>query len=369
MDKTPTLADLARLADCSTATVSLALRNDPRVAAGRRVELQKLARDRGYTPNPALAALAARRWAGKADSRESVMAVLSVGLENSRLALGRNYHGEPDLVGAAGKRAKQLGYTVEYHRLHDHKTPETVKRILLARGISGLLLTGAHPTLALTAEFLAGFTSVMMGLTPFKRITHTVESDWAQGIKLAFSKLTGLGYRRIGVLLRPYSSSEKQEIILSRALLELNAQEQTLGPQPKVGLLGSDEARHPVEFRDWYAREKPDAIIASNGDVYRWLGTDSRGTAPAGPKPAFICLYNQGVATDPRMSCLRHNHGAEGSEAVELLDHLLRSRMVGLPRYPISIMVPPHWQEGDTTPPATSLRPPTWRKQKSRRTG
>jgi DNA-binding LacI/PurR family transcriptional regulator len=173
-----------------------------------------------------------------------------------------------------------------------------------------------------------------------------VESDWAEGIRLAFARLKERGYRRIGVVLRPYSLREKREIILSRALLEVDAMTREFGPQPRIELLGTEETQHESQFWSWLVEERPDAIVASNSNVYRWVEEKCAARA----RPAVLCLYNQGAGSDERVSCLHHSHLAEGKEAVDLLDHLLRYRLTGLPRYPTQIMVAPSWQEGKSTP-------------------
>ena len=51
-----TLADIAREAGVHVTTVSLALRNHPRLPESTRLRLQNLAKLRGYTPDPWLPA-------------------------------------------------------------------------------------------------------------------------------------------------------------------------------------------------------------------------------------------------------------------------------------------------------------------------
>jgi DNA-binding LacI/PurR family transcriptional regulator len=58
---TPTLQDIAEQADCSKNTVSLALRDSPRISETTRRTVQRIARRLGYVPNIAARTLSRRR--------------------------------------------------------------------------------------------------------------------------------------------------------------------------------------------------------------------------------------------------------------------------------------------------------------------
>ena len=57
----PSLRDIARQLNVSHVTVSMALRDHPRISAERRAEVQKVAEALGYRPDPMLASLVAYR--------------------------------------------------------------------------------------------------------------------------------------------------------------------------------------------------------------------------------------------------------------------------------------------------------------------
>ena len=61
MKRRVTLADVAKQAGVHTTTVSLALRNHPRLPEATRQRLRALAEKMGYTPDPAMQALVAYR--------------------------------------------------------------------------------------------------------------------------------------------------------------------------------------------------------------------------------------------------------------------------------------------------------------------
>ena len=69
-----TLRDVAREAGVSHVTVSRALRNDPTISLSRRSEIKQLSEKMGYRPDPALAALAAYRFANQTHKIQSALA-------------------------------------------------------------------------------------------------------------------------------------------------------------------------------------------------------------------------------------------------------------------------------------------------------
>ena len=54
MDARPTLQDIAKRAGVGKATVSLALRNDPKISAATRERVRAIAEELKYRPDPAL---------------------------------------------------------------------------------------------------------------------------------------------------------------------------------------------------------------------------------------------------------------------------------------------------------------------------
>ena len=68
LEKRTTMADIARKAGVHVTTVSLALRNHPRLPASTRERIQALAKELGYVPDPFLRALVTyrgtNRWSG-----------------------------------------------------------------------------------------------------------------------------------------------------------------------------------------------------------------------------------------------------------------------------------------------------------------
>jgi LacI family transcriptional regulator len=65
MPRSVAIRELARLAGCSVATVSLALRKSPRVAVATRLRVEDLAKEHGYRANPLVAKLMTEKRAAR----------------------------------------------------------------------------------------------------------------------------------------------------------------------------------------------------------------------------------------------------------------------------------------------------------------
>src|SRR4051812_40543341 len=77
-----TMEDIARRAGVSVATVSLSLRNEPRISATMRENIATIARELGYEPNPYVSALMRSRRNGRPVSDRPVLAFVC-GLERA----------------------------------------------------------------------------------------------------------------------------------------------------------------------------------------------------------------------------------------------------------------------------------------------
>ena len=125
-DRLPTLADVARHAGVSTATVSRCLNAPDRVQTATRDRIMQAVRDLGYSPNFGARALAAKRT----DTIGAIIptmdnSVFARGLQSFQTALVD--HGMTLLLASSAYRAD---------------LEETQIRTLVARGADGLLLIG-----------------------------------------------------------------------------------------------------------------------------------------------------------------------------------------------------------------------------------
>jgi len=205
MNETPppriSLRDIAKKLDLSHSTVSLALRNHPRITPEVREKIHLAAQEMGYHPDPMLSALAHYRK----NSKEAPVRSSIAWVNNWPNPEDLRRHKEFDSYWkGAVAAAEKFGYYLEEFVVGPDLTPKRLEQILQARKIQGILLPPAPKGVAMTewtewTDFnWPNFSIVRMGRTWSVVEAHTVTSDQVANSMLAFKKMRERGYRRIG---------------------------------------------------------------------------------------------------------------------------------------------------------------------------
>lgn len=105
------MRDIANKAGCHYSTVSLALRNHPRIAAETRERVQRAAAELGYRPDPMLAALNAYRVMKQPPRQSGVLAWLT---NYPTRDFWRDVSCECIYHQGAQRRAEARGYRLEH---------------------------------------------------------------------------------------------------------------------------------------------------------------------------------------------------------------------------------------------------------------
>ncbi|MBI4269992.1 MAG: LacI family DNA-binding transcriptional regulator [Candidatus Rokubacteria bacterium] len=183
--KRTTLVQIGRKLGVSAATVSLALRDHPRVSARRRQQVKELARRLNYTPDFVARALVTRR------TRVLGLVVADVG--NPYFArLARR------VEDAARERGFGLIITSTDE---DPATERRVLEMMLQRRVDGVVLTSA----ATSVRELDGFRQaavpfVLLGRVPAGARADSVVADNRLGGYRATRHLLAVGHRRIAII-------------------------------------------------------------------------------------------------------------------------------------------------------------------------
>src|ERR1700733_13901887 len=101
-----TIRVLAKIAGVSTATVSLALRNDPRIRPHVRKRIQKIAAKHNYRPNPVVASLIAQVRGRRRAPRQGTLGMVFTAEAPSSVEM----LAVKEWTAAVEARANQLGY-------------------------------------------------------------------------------------------------------------------------------------------------------------------------------------------------------------------------------------------------------------------
>lgn len=332
------MADVAKAAGVHQTTVSRALRSDPSLPVETRRKLVKLAKDMGYRRNPLVSALIATRKRGKQADHGVVLAVLSPGPTPDRWRFHSNTYKE--LYRHMQAQAEELGYRLEEFALEDPEIPpKRLRRILLARGIRGVLVTPAPLEVKSISFDFTDFAAVAMRLHLPEPAIDRVVPDYFSAMTTALDKLVATGHRRIGFLTDLDTDERVRHRSLGAFLVARQAMpKQYLAPQVIDGWGDGD-------FSAWVRKTRPDAILTPVHRIWRWARDQ---LLEGGWKlPADLSLASLGCHTDTPEAGIAHNLELEASCAIRLLTRKVECAEFGIPKEVTRLTIPGAWRDGE----------------------
>jgi LacI family transcriptional regulator len=338
------LKDVAREAGFHITTISLALRAHASIPEKTRLKIQKIADQLGYQPNPVFQALSRFRAQGCVRAPAPRIAYL----ENFGAGSGRKRpaHLQAMLDGAR-RQAELLGYELEPLAVgeDDHDT-HSLTRYLTEQRITGVVV----------ASFIPGFAEIALNWDDYAvakiHSRHTepeatvVGNDHIREVRLAFSRLAALGYRRIGLAVG-------------------RADEDACGHRHTAGYL-MEEASIPVErhvppllfpynldhtslggmMARWVRRHRIDVVLCNWGTIQTMLEQEGL-SVPDEVACACLCLCDPMPAG---LAGIRPHLDLLGERAVSIVVAQLKTTERGVPECASSIYVQSVWQDGPSAP-------------------
>lgn len=338
------LRDVALAAGCHYSTVSLALRNHPRLPVATRERVQGIARKLGYVPDPMLASLAHYRKGLRPVEYHATLAWVTNHAERSGWREAPIF---ADYFKGAADRAAQLGYRLEEFWLREPgMTPARAERILQARSITGLLLS-PQPRPGTTIEFdWSAFSAVAIGFSLVKPNLHVVCPHQFRAIKHALQQLLGRGYRRPGLVMLRASDDRVDQNWQAGYLV--TQQGLPVGDRlPPLFLPEWDEAA----FIHWYERHRPDVLLTKFNELIPTLRRLKR----AIPRQVGVAILTH-AEPGGNLAGIYENPHAVGAAAVDYLTGMLYRNERGIPAFPQRILIDGSWIEGRTVRRPTVVR-------------
>jgi len=330
MPTAPTLRSLAAEAGTSPMTVSLALRNHPRIPVATRERIQKLAKQRGYTPDPQIAALMQHLRMRRPARLQSVIVALTT-------TPGRRTNRYSEVIArSARERAAELGFGFDQISLGPYvDRAGSLNRVLRARGIDGVVLLPMIEPIEL--DELLDWRAMSVVATTHSVLSprfHCVLPDGFSGTLTMCGKLRKLGFRRIGLVLSA-GMDERSHHNITGAFLWQNTRMGIEPVSPFIVQTGNERG-----FNNWLKQERPDAIISEREDraaFFEWMGIASG----KGRSSFYYCGIS--VAANDRGAGMLQREDEIGRTAVELLAGMLQHGEKGIPEYPKVTLIPSAW--------------------------
>ncbi len=331
------LQDIARELGLSRTTVSLALRNHPRISENTKRKVKKTALRMGYKPDPKLAELMYYlQLPTKARAGETLAYVVVTDLEND---LHNQLHRHERNYQGAKDRAEELGYRFQVFEL---KRPEmkdrNLDRILYSRGIRGIILSPLpHPRGKIDFQW-ERYSVVRIAYTIDEPKANRISGHHFYNAYLAIEELHKAGYRRIGMVLNP-TLNERTNHLWRSAFADYII---TVGdPDLQQGLhMGTNERA----LMEWYRRYLPDAII----------GEETDNLLEVCKEHGLSCPKDFGYARLGRLESENQFAGIVnqryriGQIATDTVAAMVAQNEKGIPLTPKTIMIDGFWQNGPT---------------------
>lgn len=338
MNKRVTLVDVARAAGVHHTTVSLALRNHPRLPAATVDRLKSLAARMGYRPDPALASLVAYRNGIAAQKNTQCLAYLL------RLNNRRDLQSDPSAGYWAGalEQADLLGYRLEKFWLDEAGVkPHELRRILHARGIRGVLIVSVPPDASHLDLDWERFCTVRIGHHPAKLPVPAVANNLLQITRVAVEKIHALGFRRIGLVTSDGDTVKLADLMRGGFELGCNACKLAERVHPLVIVddrTAQGRARMIASVRTWVRRSRVDALLSNwnfPAEELREIGAS-----------AFFSLDATAIKTGgPAPRGMVQNHRLVGMRALDQLALLLKTNQFGLQTFPSLSLIDGYWRD------------------------
>lgn len=332
------IRDIAQKLGVSEVTVSLALRNNPRISAARRKQVQETAEAMGYRPNAMAAALAHRKWSSTETPIRAAIAWLNFWKAPESM---RAWH-EFDLYWqGASAEAQRCGYHLEEFSC-DARTPcSRLEKILHTRNIRGILLPPTPPATAPdwgTFDW-SKFCAVRFGYSLVHPRVHLVSSDQLTDGMIAFESIWQRGYRRIGLVTTVLS---RTRFSAGYMLGQMKCEQGRI--MPPLVIDDRDPNRSRAKLSAWLKRERPEAILtdaATLRDSLKSLNVDV---------PRDVGLAAMSVLDGRADAGIYQNSREIGKVAVQLLISLLHHNETGIPEICREVLIEGRWVDGQTLP-------------------
>lgn len=333
----PNLREIAAHAGVSHTTVSLALRGDLRLPVATRRRIEKIAERLGYRRDATLGELMARLRTIRVRPAHAALGFVTAWPTRhgwSEAPNHRRFH-----AGALA-RAQELGYSLdEFWLAEPGMSSERMTRILLTRGIRGLILHSLpHPAGELSLGW-KHFAAVTKGVTIVRPALHRVISSHYDDIRLVAAELAARRYRRIGLVL----GEELNDRVDCAWLAGLHVCQIALPRADRVPPLILAPRKETAHFSSWFAKYRPDALLFSDQPVPAWI------TALGLQAPKDLGLVHldwspqlaplAGLDSDPEVL---------GRAAVDLLVGQLHAQERGVPRHEKIITIKGVWRNGSS---------------------
>jgi LacI family transcriptional regulator len=279
-DKHPTFADIAKQAGVCKATVSLAMRNNPRIPIETRDRIKDIALKMGYRLNPLVSAnMAQIRRSKPRGASKATIGLLNTFIDEQLKDKRVEWHIQSRFLKGAKRRSEELGFDFDFLEFDlAYYSGDRIQQVLMSRRVSGLVL---GPLRFSNMELNLDWSKFAVSSIGFSDTLGNIPSVFYDNFRCMQDVLECLskrGYRRIGFItdseneLRGGHLWNAGFLEYQNRVVDSNDRVPILRiPKPELLFGASDfESMH-----FWYKKNKPDVVIAFRSqilDFFQGLG-------------------------------------------------------------------------------------------------
>ncbi len=330
------MRDIADALGIHSSTVSLALKDDPRITKQTKEKVLAEAKRQQYTANPLVSALMSHRaMRTPPPYRMEFAFVCATESKEEWLATSTAYH---NMLRGATDRAIELGYKLNlYPRQNSKLSTQRFSNILKARNIHGIIIAPMHNSDTRISINWDQFSVIELGYTLQEPVFHRVVHDYFHSMITVMKEVKARGFKRIGLILNE-NVDTKVHHLWKAAYIE----EQSRSPEADR-ITPLIHAKIDAElFHTWFIEKKPDVVVCIDFNGTMKLAQSIGLEVPRDVSVVSLGCY---TPTDPSAG-IYQDYELMGSSAVDQLISLVLRNDRNIPKRNLSIQVGGIWVDG-----------------------
>lgn len=343
------MRDIATAAGVSVATVSLALKNHPRISISTRDRIHSLAAKLGYKPDPIITKFMEHLRVERSQRSTVKLAVLIPELTKKNLS---SYHPLSENLRGMHEQAELSGFELELFYLKTiGASLERIRGILLARGITGIIVAPFKSGVGKYDMNFKGMSVVTAGYSVTNPNFNRACPNYLAMMDELLEHLCELGHQRIGFIMTYHQGGIGHKLFSSSFLFY----------QSKIELKNQIPILRRRDISDrgiceWMEKFKPSVVISS-GEIHSQIKKLGWSV------PNDVSFASLDLSELPyEATGMYHRHAEVGRETIKLLLSGLNFNQTGIPSHPKIVLVDSYLKTGNTVKRAGSAVPIQLRK-------
>lgn len=345
MSEPVTTRTIAGACGLGQSTVSMALRNDPRIPEQTRARVHETANRLGYRPDAGISRLMAGVRRKRIPRQLQTVAYVIIWESTQLHYFYQTYRAFRE---GAQQRALEFGYSLEDFLIHaEGISPKRLSVILRTRAIPGMIIApvslpyhsqdfqGLDINIPCTEHAVSAI-GYSLASPKLNRVTH----DHALGAEMAVNELRRRGYRRIGLV----CSHAVHVRVQGRWLAGFQVAQFELPAGDQVRPLVMDDINNVPSFDQWLEKERPEVLIGIEmNEIRKHLNRRQMKI------PEDIGLVSlDAIKTGGSYAGIHQRQEAVGAAAFDLLLAQLNRNERGVPAMRKTVLLEGEWVEGNS---------------------